>query len=830
MNLNLDSYLNNKTRISLAKVLPCWRNQAAKVKGNFIPMLLNTKRFKEVMEDSELMDIIENSPISKVNSYYGSFRDDFYAPENGLHNLIPFFKEIKDDKEEFVSDIVSRSEYNYQPYIMLRAFSLMIEDGYKDYITNNFFDTEYGKTFRSLYDLRNIEHEAMAHNLAALCELNMDGLGFIDSNSISNTEILCDEKFPAIVSIVRFLKAPVCYKTVRQFVNMDENVIARFYSNEKNVFSKYFFSVDMSIYQNNCLSIFNFAEKATDEEYNAFIKKVEENSLYFWKIVLHNDGIFESIFEKYSTYGLFNINDILTFLNWATANKKKNLLRTFVQFEASLKTLSYIFSPEFCSIVDLNSASYKDVHDIIYKKEDGNMVEDYDAVRKFYNSVVDNFKGHTYTIVEIKFLINATPFQKMVYPILDLPIDKKIRITRELPDLNIEKVKEFIPEFVKYLSVRSFSNMEQELKKKVKMVLPEHVVMYYANEEKLSPYMKSGAIQIGADIAFIVKNENVPSNRNEYLLFKRYLIYGDSDFKTFLSYTKFDDKFVQKYLDNLFEFSSRGLIQICNHIFGDSTFKFEQRNNFSLIVKAEIAGKMKMLKYNPSDYEKEIGCAVSDKERAVWENDGTITNGNIFATDIADFEKILRIGEFPCYTCQNHTTGAYRESLLSNYDTNKKLITVYQNGQYVTRALFRFTQYQEEKISQNTSLTFRDVEDDENETTSTSENKPIEVKKCLLLELPYSTANDNSKIYATMIELALAKAREMGVSLIVNPRYFNYEAVKEKFNGQYEKKSEIYVFISRSKNGYQYLDSLSGEVTINSEGQFKCGNNLYLFK
>src|SRR5699024_7890041 len=85
----------------------------------------------------------------------------------------------------------------------------------------------------------------------------------------------------------------------------------------------------------------------------------------------------------------------------------------------------------------------------------------------------------------------------------------------------------------------------------------------------------------------------------------------------------------------------------------------------------------------------------------------------------------------------------------------------------------------------------------------------------LFLERCYTSANDPSQIRFDMLKLAYIKAQKMGVRLMVASDYSRSKLVNE-FKKDMQAKSKSYVYISKSKNGYQYLDSFGGSTTNDS--------------
>jgi len=70
-----------------------------------------------------------------------------------------------------------------------------------------------------------------------------------------------------------------------------------------------------------------------------------------------------------------------------------------------------------------------------------------------------------------------------------------------------------------------------------------------------------------------------------------------------------------------------------------------------------------------------------------------------------------------------------------------------------------------------------------------------------------------------LVELACKKADELGVMLVLSMSYSGSkikEFTQTRFN----------IFISKTKAGTQYLDSLDGQATVTTEGSYKANTFL----
>ncbi|MEY8312803.1 hypothetical protein AALA61_12615 [Oscillospiraceae bacterium 42-9] len=109
-------------------------------------------------------------------------------------------------------------------------------------------------------------------------------------------------------------------------------------------------------------------------------------------------------------------------------------------------------------------------------------------------------------------------------------------------------------------------------------------------------------------------------------------------------------------------------------------------------------------------------------------------------------------------------------------------------------------------------LTFVDLES----LTGASEPASNPEQPVLFLERPYISHADpkqTADIIRVLLHTAEQKAEKMGVMLVVSGQYF--DAVTDAFV-----RTRLSLYISKSKAGRQYLDSLGGQATASDEGNY----------
>lgn len=303
----------------------------------------------------------------------------------------------------------------------------------------------------------------------------------------------------------------------------------------------------------------------------------------------------------------------------------------------------------------------------------------------------------------------------------------------------------------------------------------------------------------------------------------------DPEMQKVIELLKVNNDFITKNFENIMSFYTNGLSTVVSTL--SKKLTGNGSTNLPLIVKAELSGALKSIKYVQEDYKKEIGLEVSDTQRMLWEKN--FEKGNTCEAD--DFETIIRIGENPVTTCQHwNSSGSYVQSILSNFDTNKKIIVHKDSsGKIDTRAILRLTKM---TLDRSTALTINNKDRNSNYTDETFGFKDITnngtIKESinhtkqreelvLFLEVSYSYLNSNQAQIANeeIIQLAQQKAKEMGIKLVISKRYGDILTGSDylkNFTSEF-----CYIYISKSKNGLQYLDSLSGQNTSSNSERYQ---------
>ena len=283
---------------------------------------------------------------------------------------------------------------------------------------------------------------------------------------------------------------------------------------------------------------------------------------------------------------------------------------------------------------------------------------------------------------------------------------------------------------------------------------------------------------------------------------------------------EFSDEFLQKYSNSIKEFLLNDGAELAYTYYINRNK--EQKESFKLIIKAQLMGEFKKLKYHTDDLKQEINYELKDYQIKEWtENNSSIIDGKYNVREYDDFYHTMILGEYPRRTCLSYKSGGYNDCLLACFDSNKKILYAKINDKIVARAMVRLTKGTYSKERKNLkSLSFIDVE-----TGLQTPNIESEENLTLFLERPYISEisdSESKKIKKLFIELLKTKARNMNALLVVSSNYNN--VIDDQFIT-----TRYYMYISKSKSSSQYLDSLAGEATITDEGQYK-SNTFFIWK
>ena len=321
--------------------------------------------------------------------------------------------------------------------------------------------------------------------------------------------------------------------------------------------------------------------------------------------------------------------------------------------------------------------------------------------------------------------------------------------------------------------------------------------------------MEQQALYLLKDLALVKECDSLSE-------LKEKLILGDVSWRLLKEKLSFSEEFVQNNAARIGNFLFVGGAEIMETFLERQPSKIEEIRR---LVTAELLGKFDELKYPSGDLMREIDFEVSEEAEKEWKIDRTFTSKNLVLKEETGLLPVMQIGEVPSYSCLSYRSGLNSDCLLSCFDSNKKFLFIRKNGKVVFRAMIRLTKGSYVGDRMRKKIQFADL---------SGAGKPKEEEgeeSVLFLERYYEKNLTNEEmdqaVYLVFVA-AKEKAKKLGARLVLSCYYQDDVKTKEYI------KSNYYLYISKSKNGSQYLDSLYGEASVSDSGDYS--SNIFLLE
>ena len=315
---------------------------------------------------------------------------------------------------------------------------------------------------------------------------------------------------------------------------------------------------------------------------------------------------------------------------------------------------------------------------------------------------------------------------------------------------------------------------------------------------------------------FLLKDLELIKECTSFGKLKEKLVVQDVSWKVLCKEFSFSEEFVQENAKRIEEFILAGGAEIMAIFLKERPTKKEEIRR---LVTAELLGKFQELKYPSGDLIREIDFDVPVETENEWKKDLIHTSGNLVAYEETGLLPVMQIGEIPTHSCISYRTGHNSECLLSCFDSNKKFLFIKKNGQAVFRAMLRLTKGSFADNRKRKGIEFADL-------LKTDEKNMAEGEELVLFLERYYEKNLSTEELDEAVNLAITtakeKARKLGARFVLSTRY------KDDVKRNEYVKSHYYLYISKSKNGSQYLDSLYGEASVSASGDYSC--NIFLLE
>lgn len=430
---------------------------------------------------------------------------------------------------------------------------------------------------------------------------------------------------------------------------------------------------------------------------------------------------------------------------------------------------------------------------------------------------INELKEQTYTFEEISTLYKMEKQYIDLYnELLDLKVDERLLrirqfIKKELLSERIEKLKlkqlaEKIKEKPLYAWIENDFN-------KIDNIKVSDVIKILANYDIIGKFIPE--IKRQSELAYILRNIEQIQNYDNLENIKDNIEKIDKYWNELKRSMNFDNEFIEKYNQNIREFLLNNGAELAYKYYIKRND--EQKVSFKLIIKAELMGEFKKLKYHTNDLTEEIDYKLNENQIKEWTKNNTkISEGKYDIEEYDDFYHTMILGEQPQHTCLSYTSGIYNRCLLACFDSNKKILYAKVNGKIVARAMVRLTKGSYNKVNTEKKLSFIDVENNNSIMEKNKEYLTLFLEKAYISGISESEEKKVKKLFIKLLE---RKAKQMNALFVISKYYAN--DIEDEYI-----KTRYYMYISKSKSSSQYLDSLDGQASVTDEGQYKVNNFL----
>ena len=493
-------------------------------------------------------------------------------------------------------------------------------------------------------------------------------------------------------------------------------------------------------------------------------------------------------------------------LIYAIAHRKKHFLNLVSEHFEVFSGLGYdamLFNRVFyerCNLNSLTLANLRDCNGDLRKKTHIHLLAE-----------------GIYTFAELKTLWYVSPSYIEFYNRLHIQrVDERLIVMRQLIKHNLlsESLKiQEIDILAQRLSQKSLSRWYADHFSHIHGISMAETLHFLLEYDKLEQFLCDMSSK--EEMLYAIRNVEAFKEYESWVKAREDILILDQDFAKLREYLNLSDAFVEENRSYIQYFLLSEGAEM-SRIYYEYT---AQKEAFRRIVVAELMGKLQQVKYHEEDLEKEISYPISKSQKDAWQkNRQRIVDGmEISETD--DFYSTLRIGTLPHRTCLSYLDGMHRDCVLAGFDSNKKMLLASKGGRVVGRAVMRLTKGSsispEDQRRNENKLEFADLLSKETEIQI---DKNITEDLVLFLETPYFayiSEEEQEAVKQLFVELISEKAEELNAVAVLANAYYQ-SAMNKNFVRQ-----GYYLYISRSKSGVQYLDSLSGEAGTSTEGSYK---------
>ena len=487
-------------------------------------------------------------------------------------------------------------------------------------------------------------------------------------------------------------------------------------------------------------------------------------------------------------------------LTYAVQHGKKHFLDLVSEHSElflSLGRYALLFEDKFCEHCNLNSLTAKNLQ----------ACDTVERGSSYFDLLED---GRQYTFEEMWLLWRQDEIYVRLYAMLTpLSVDRRLLTLRQL---------------LKY-GLLSRHMEDQELEQLARCLLEQPFSEWYRGAfghirgltmrllqkyEQLQAFIPE--LQSEADAIFVLNNGAVIAGQKNWIQVRAAVLTMDQDWLDLKQRFSFTDEFVEQHRESVTNFLLRGGSAMVCSLYGYLQGNDKAIEALRRIVQAELMGQFYALKYFADDLQREIRYPISEVQEAAWKRNLTLERGSFSAEEADDFYFTMRLGELPHSTCLSCWTGNQRDCLLAAFDSNKKMILIRKGEDIVARACIRLTKGAFQRPA-DFDFSFADLAQEQSAGKMGASDEML----ILFLERIYTSGLNDEEAETAMkmaVSLVTQKAAAIGAVAVLARRYQDcYD--RDQYVG-----SQFYVYISKSKNGQQYLDSMGGAAVTSHKEQY----------
>lgn len=497
----------------------------------------------------------------------------------------------------------------------------------------------------------------------------------------------------------------------------------------------------------------------------------------------------------------------------ALANRQKTFLRMIAQHFDSFSQLpgyTVLFAPSFYSRICLNAMTPRDL--------DACQTAILDREGRATLALLEQ---RTYTFSELCLLSQSPTVYARFYKLLALDrVDDRLLALRQLLKhelLSDALSDQALEQLAVCLSQKSLFRWRDEDLQHISGITLQQCVELLMLPQEFRRFWS--ALRNASEAAFLIRQSERLAVYAAWSDVLADIEETDDAWRELKEALALDTDFVDKYRDHIIEFLMDDGAAVAT-TYARSLAKPE---GYYRIVRAQLMGEYLTLKYYRDDLDREISYQISEAQKLEWCENLALRKDRFAVSERDDFFTTMRIGTAPQRTCLSYIDGAQRDCLLACFDSNKKILYATLNGRPVARAMLRLTKgCRKLGIKDDAKLEFADLR---KAPAAAPRKLETDEELVLFMERCYTSGLNEDGIQSVkrmFAELVIDKAAKMNAKPALSHDYISVYSEFGMASMAYN------IYISRSKAGVQYLDSLGGANSVSSEGNYKSGSFLML--